>query len=43
MREAGFGYLYLRLQDAAVIVPEPFTPEAGETWSLEDIDYWIDR
>ncbi|MEV7429455.1 MULTISPECIES: aminomethyl-transferring glycine dehydrogenase subunit GcvPB [unclassified Nocardioides] len=24
------------------IVPEPFTPEAGETWSLEDIDYWID-
>jgi glycine dehydrogenase subunit 2 len=24
------------------IVPEPFTPEAGEGWSLEDIDYWID-
>ena len=24
------------------IVPEPFTPEAGEAWSLEDIDYWID-
>ncbi|HXF97097.1 MAG TPA: aminomethyl-transferring glycine dehydrogenase subunit GcvPB [Gaiellaceae bacterium] len=24
------------------IVPEPFTPEAGEMWSKEDIDYWID-
>jgi glycine dehydrogenase subunit 2 len=24
------------------IVPEPFTPEAGEGWSLEDIDFWID-
>jgi glycine dehydrogenase subunit 2 len=24
------------------LVPEPFTPEAGEGWSLEDIDYWID-
>ncbi|MDR5700515.1 aminomethyl-transferring glycine dehydrogenase subunit GcvPB [Agromyces aerolatus] len=24
------------------IVPEPFTPEAGEGWSLEDIDTWID-
>ena len=24
------------------IVPEPFTPEAGETYSKEDIDYWID-
>lgn len=23
------------------IVPEPFTPEAGELWSLEDIDEWI--
>jgi glycine dehydrogenase subunit 2 len=23
------------------IVPEPFTPEAGEGWSTEDIDYWI--
>ncbi|MEO1104182.1 MAG: aminomethyl-transferring glycine dehydrogenase subunit GcvPB, partial [Pseudomonadota bacterium] len=23
------------------IVPEPFTPEAGELWSKEDIDYWI--
>jgi glycine dehydrogenase subunit 2 len=24
------------------VVPEPFTPEAGEMWSREDIDYWID-
>lgn len=24
------------------IVPEPLTPEAGEMWSKEDIDYWID-
>ena len=23
------------------LVPEPFTPEAGEMWSKEDIDYWI--
>lgn len=24
------------------IVPQPITPEAGETWSKEDIDLWID-
>jgi glycine dehydrogenase subunit 2 len=24
------------------VVPEPFTPEPGELWSREDIDYWID-
>jgi glycine dehydrogenase subunit 2 len=24
------------------LVPEPLTPEAGELWSIEDIDYWID-
>jgi glycine dehydrogenase subunit 2 len=23
------------------LVPEPFTPEAGELWSKEDIDQWI--
>jgi glycine dehydrogenase subunit 2 len=23
------------------IVPEPFTPEPGELWSKEDIDYWV--
>ncbi len=24
------------------LVPQPFTPEAGELWSREDIDYWMD-
>jgi glycine dehydrogenase subunit 2 len=24
------------------VVPEPFTPEAGEMWSKQDIDQWID-
>ena len=24
------------------LIPEPFTPEAGEMWSIEDMDYWID-
>jgi glycine dehydrogenase subunit 2 len=24
------------------LVPQPFTPEAGEMWSKEDIDEWID-
>lgn len=23
------------------IVPQPLTPEAGEMWSKEDVDYWI--
>lgn len=23
------------------LVPQPFTPEAGEMWSKEDVDYWI--
>jgi glycine dehydrogenase subunit 2 len=23
------------------LVPEPFTPEAGESWSKEELDYWI--
>ena len=23
------------------VVPHPFTPEAGEMWSKEDLDYWI--
>ena len=23
------------------LVPEPITPEAGEMWSKEDVDYWI--
>jgi glycine dehydrogenase subunit 2 len=24
------------------LIPEPITPEAGETWSKEDVDTWID-
>jgi glycine dehydrogenase subunit 2 len=24
------------------LVPEPITPEAGETWSKEDLDYWVE-
>ena len=24
------------------LVPEPITPEAGELWSKEDLDYWIE-
>ncbi len=23
-------------------IPHPFTPEAGEMWSKEDVDYWIE-
>ncbi|WP_263141043.1 aminomethyl-transferring glycine dehydrogenase subunit GcvPB [Pseudomonas sp. RIT-PI-AD] len=23
------------------VIPQPFTPEAGEMWSKEDLDYWI--
>ena len=23
------------------LVPQPITPEAGEMWSIEDVDYWI--
>ena len=24
------------------LIPEPFTPEAGEMWSVDDLDYWTD-
>ncbi|MBS1892585.1 MAG: aminomethyl-transferring glycine dehydrogenase subunit GcvPB [Actinobacteria bacterium] len=24
------------------LVPEPLTPEVGELWSIEDVDYWLD-
>jgi glycine dehydrogenase subunit 2 len=41
-RMADFGIDAMWLSHEPWIVPEPFTPEAGETWSLEDIDYWID-
>jgi glycine dehydrogenase subunit 2 len=41
-RMADFGIDAMWLSHEPWIVPEPFTPEAGESWSVEDIDYWID-
>ncbi len=41
-RMTDFGIDAFWLSHEPWIVPEPFTPEAGEGWSLEDIDYWID-
>lgn len=42
MRMTDFGIDALWLSHEPFLVPEPFTPEAGELWSKEDIDYWID-
>jgi len=41
-RMADFGVDAMWLSHEPWIVPEPFTPEAGETWSIEDINQWID-
>ncbi len=41
-RMVDFGVDAFWLSHEPWIVPEPFTPEAGEMWSLEDMDYWID-
>lgn len=41
-RMTDFGVDAFWLSHEPWIVPEPFTPEAGESWSIEDIDYWID-
>ncbi len=41
-RVVDFGIDAFWLSHEPWIVPEPFTPEAGELWSKEDIDYWID-
>ncbi len=41
-RMADYGVDAFWLSHEPWIVPEPFTPEAGEGWSLEDVDYWID-
>ena len=41
-RMVDFGVDAFWLSHEPWFVPEPFTPEAGEMWSLEDIDYWID-
>jgi glycine dehydrogenase subunit 2 len=40
-RMVDFGIDAFWLSHEPWIVPEPFTPEAGEMWSKEDIDYWI--
>jgi len=41
-RMVDFGIDAFWLSHEPWIVPEPFTPEAGEMYSKEDIDYWID-
>ncbi|CAM9964992.1 MAG: glycine dehydrogenase subunit 2 [Mameliella sp.] len=41
-RMTDFGIDALWLSHEPWLVAEPFTPEAGELWSKEDIDYWID-
>jgi glycine dehydrogenase subunit 2 len=41
-RMADFGIDAPWLSHEPWIVPEPITPEAGEMWSREDVDYWID-
>ena len=40
-RMVDFGVDAFWLSHEPWLVPEPFTPEAGELWSKEDIDYWI--
>jgi len=41
-RMVDFGIDAFWMSHHPLLVPEPFTPEAGELWSKEDIDYWID-
>jgi len=41
-RMADFGIDAFWMSHEPWVVPHPFTPEAGEMWSKEDIDYWID-
>lgn len=41
-RMADFGIDAFWLSHEPWIVPQPFTPEAGEMWSREEIDEWID-
>jgi glycine dehydrogenase subunit 2 len=40
-RMVDFGVDAFWLSHEPWIVPHPFTPEAGEMWSVEDCDYWI--
>jgi glycine dehydrogenase subunit 2 len=39
-RMTDFGLDAYWLSHEPWVVPEPFTPETGETWSKEEIDYW---
>lgn len=41
-RMVDFGVDAFWLSHEPWLLPEPFTPEAGELWSREDIDHWID-
>ena len=41
-RMVDFGVDAFWLAHEPWLLPEPFTPEAGELWSKEDIDLWID-
>jgi len=41
-RMADFGIDAPWLSHEPWLVPQPITPEAGEMWSQEDLDYWID-
>jgi glycine dehydrogenase subunit 2 len=41
-RMVDFGIDAFWLSHEPWIVPQPFTPEAGEMWSKEDIDEWVD-
>ena len=41
-RMVDFGIDAFWLSHEPWLVPQPFTPEAGELWSKEDIDEWID-
>ena len=41
-RMVDFGMDAFWLSHEPWLVPQPFTPEAGEMWSKEDIDQWID-
>ena len=40
-RMVDFGIDLFWLSHHPLLVEEPFTPEAGETWSKEEVDYWI--
>ena len=41
-RMVDFGIDAFWLSHEPWVVPAPFTPEAGEMWSKEDVDEWID-